>query len=81
VSDRVLPTRSVNALPFAVAVVVIVAFVKASGEPVTVKLADWPTKPLFVKDKASSVISPMSFVVVVCVVPLKTRLHDPEVVG
>jgi len=37
--------------------------------------------PLFVNAIVPSVIVPMSFVFVVCVVPVKKRLHVPDVVG
>jgi hypothetical protein len=81
VSDKALPTPSVNTLPLVVAVVVIVALESASVEPLNVKFAFLPTVPLLPNVSESTVICPMLFVFVVCVVPPKTRLHDPDVVG
>ena len=81
VSDKALPTLSVSALPLVVAVVVIVALESASVEPLSVKFAFLPTVPLLPNVSESTVIGPMLFVFVVCVVPPKTKLHVPEVVG
>jgi hypothetical protein len=81
VSDKALPTLSVNALTLDVAVVVIVALESANVEPLSVKLAFLPAVPLLPKVSELTVIDPMWFVVVVCAVPPKTRLHVPEVVG
>jgi hypothetical protein len=81
VSDKRLPTLSVITLPLAVAVVVIVAFESANVEPLSVKLAFLPAVPLLPNVSESTVIDPMLFVFVVCVVPPKTRLHVPDVVG
>jgi hypothetical protein len=81
VSDKELPTLSVNTFPLVVAVVVIVALESANVEPLSVKLAFLPTVPLLPNVSESTVIVPILFVFVVCVVPPKTRLHVPEVVG
>lgn len=81
VSERALPTLSVNTLPLVVAVVVIVALVSAKVDPLSVKFALFPKVPLLPNVSESTVICPMLFVFVVCVVPPKTRLHVPDVVG
>ena len=65
VSERALPTLSVNTLPLVVAVVVIVALDSANVEPLSVKFAFFPTVPLLVNDISATLIVPMLFVFVV----------------
>lgn len=81
VRDNGLPIESVMALPVVVADMMIEALVSESVEPLSVKVAVLPVEPSFVNDIVPSVISPILFVFVVCVVPPKTRLHAPDVVG
>jgi hypothetical protein len=64
-----------------VAVVVIVAFESANVEPLSVKLAFLPAVPLLPNVSEPTVMGPMLLVFVVCVVPPKTKLHVPDVVG
>ena len=75
------PMVSVIAPPAVVAEVMIVPSESASVDPLSVKAVVLPAEPSFVNDIVPSVIVPMLFVFVVCVVPPKTRFHDPDVVG
>jgi hypothetical protein len=81
VRDNAFAMESVNALPAVVADVMIVPLESASVDPLSVNDAVLPIEPSFVNDIVPSVIVPMLFVLVVCVVPPKTKPHDPDVVG
>lgn len=81
VRDNAFAMESVNALPAVVADVMIVPLDSASVDPLSVNDAVLPIEPSFVNDIVPSVIVPMLFVFVVCVVPPKIKPQDPEVVG
>ena len=81
VSVRALATKSSKADPAVVAVVTIVALVRASVDPLRVKFAVFPAVPLLVKESASIAIVPMLLELVVRVVPPNTKPQVPDVVG